>query len=249
MEELEADEVDDIIEMKIEDSLEQAVNKAIDGCVDVLGLERPSKEKIDEALEVATGYAPKMKKADSKKDGATTPRYFGLLPEVDLNDFLAPFMSDAKGGNWLWEHLVAHERVAARPHVTIVHKNSLPAEGELWERCMGLHRMQSPPLFKFKLGHVLWNTRVMVMTVDNIEVDDTVAGDNSGQEGHEFVSKLPHDVRERLHITVGTKDAKIPPVEGMHLVQEWKKGGQTDGISSIALNSAVAVGRIKGLFS
>lgn len=250
IEELEHDEVDDIVEMDIEDTLEQAVSKAIDGCVAVLGLERPRQEKIEEALQVATGYAPKTKKAaDAKKDGKGTPRYFGLLPEVDLKELLAPFMSAAEDGSWLWEHLVAQERVTGRPHVTIVHKNSLPAEGELWERCTGLHRMQSPPLFKFKLGHVVWNKRVMAVTVDDIEVDSTITSEDPSQEGHEFVSKLPHDVRDRLHITVGTKDSKILPVEGMHLVQEWKRGLNADDINSIALNDAVAVGRIKGLFS
>ena len=54
-EELEEDEVDEIVEMAVEDSLEEQLEKAIEGCVQVLGMERPSKEEV-EALEAVREY-------------------------------------------------------------------------------------------------------------------------------------------------------------------------------------------------
>jgi len=245
MEELGDNEVDVSVEMSVEDTLEQAVNKAIDGCVKVLGVERPNKEKVDEALRVAMGYAPKTKKADDKKDIKATPRYFGLLPEVNLLDILGPTLSTQAGGDSFWEHLIAKNRVTKRPHVTIVHKNSLPAESDLWERCMGLHRMQAPPLFQLSLGHILWNKRVMAITVDDIDLAAMI----SANAGGEFISKLPPEVKNRLHITVGTKEADVKPVEAKDLVQDWRMGIRKDDVSSIGLEGVVVTGRIKGLFN
>jgi tRNA ligase len=245
MEELEDVEVDVSVEMSVLDTLEQAVNKAIDGCVNVLGVERPNKEKVDEALQVAMGYAPKTKRADDTKGTKATPRYFGLLPEVNLVDVLGPKFSAQDGDNAFWEFLIAKNRVTKRPHVTIVHRNSLPAESGLWERCMGFDRMQEPPLFKFALGHIIWNTRVMAVTVDNIELA-TTAGANSGRE---FLSNLPQNLKDRLHITVGTKEAGVPPVEAKDLVENWRMGVKKDNVRSIDLGGVVAMGRVKGLFN
>lgn len=244
-EELEDDEVDSIVEMSIEDTLEQAVNKAVDGCVEILSLERPTKAKVDDAIQVALEYVPTTK-ADDKKASKSTPRYFGLLPELDLIKVLGPQIS-AQGDHAFWDDLVARKAVTKRPHVTIEHIKSLTAERELWDRCMGLHRMQYPPLFKFKLGHVLWNSRIMAVTVDDIELANGVDADQS-HEGSEFISKLPHDVRNRLHITVGTKE-NVPPFEAMTLVDAWRKGpAAMDDVGCVRLDDVDGVGRVKGLF-
>ena len=55
VEELEEDEVDEIVEIGVEDSLEELLEKDIEGCVQVLGMERPSKEEV-EALEAVREY-------------------------------------------------------------------------------------------------------------------------------------------------------------------------------------------------
>lgn len=247
MEELEDGEVDEVIEMGVEDTLETSVNKAIDGCVRLLDVPRPSQDAIEEALRTAQGYEPKTKAAagGGKKKKDTSPRYFGLLPEVNLKDVIGPSLS-AAGDIHFWESLVSRDRVTSRPHVTITHRNSLPAENELWERCMNLHRMASPPIFKFKLGHVVWNERVMALTVEQMEPE--TSRDDSGQEAQQFTSLLPADIKNRLHVTVGTKDGSIPAVEAKDLVEEWRKGVNMDGVRSIELKDVSATGRVKGLF-
>ena len=68
-----------------------------------------------------------------------------------------------------------------------------------------------------------------------------------GQEGSAFLSQLDPDLRERLHITIGTKDASVPPVEAGALVEAFKKGEK--GMESVPLEGVYVKGRIKGLFS
>jgi tRNA ligase len=248
-EELAESEVDASIEMELEEPLDKALQRAVEGCVKVLGLPMPSEEKVKEALDVANGYVPKVKKTGDTRKKDVTARYFGLLPEIDLDEVLGKRLllgnDVSKESKDFWTHLKTKSRVPARPHVTIVHKNSLPAEVHLWDRCLDLHKMQVPPLFKFRLGNVVWNDRVMAATVDELELD---SDEDSGGKGHEFVSTLPHDVRERLHITVGTRDTSVPAVEAKGLVEKWRAGDLTGNVQSIKLEGVAVKGRIKGMF-
>ena len=57
VEELKEDEVDEIVGVGVEDSLEEQLEKAFKGCVRIPGVEKLSKNKVKEALEVATKKA------------------------------------------------------------------------------------------------------------------------------------------------------------------------------------------------
>ncbi|KAF8799416.1 hypothetical protein BYT27DRAFT_7263948 [Phlegmacium glaucopus] len=249
--ELTLSEVDNVIEMELGESLEDAVRRAVQGCVSVLGLEMPSDEKIQEALDVVKGYAPAVKKPDHPKDKKKLDtRYYGLLPEVDLEELLDPILANENTD--FWTKLKADNRVTKRPHVTIVHRNSINQERELWDRCAALHEMKTTSLFKGRLSNVVWDGRVMAITVEDFDLEGSSSGgsDDEVQEGHEFVSKLPYDVRERLHITVGTKSEKVPAVEAKAMVQEWRKNGNAENnIQSIKLDDLIVYGRIKGLMN
>ncbi|SJK97856.1 uncharacterized protein ARMOST_01111 [Armillaria ostoyae] len=246
--ELSESEVDACINMELEDTMEQAVARAVEGCVRILGLEQPSQENIDEGLQVALGYEPKLnksgtKKAEDKKQPKSTPiRYFGLVVEVSLSEALESKLSD----DAFCTQLKAGGRVAKRPHVTIVHQKALPVETALWERCMALHQLGVPPTFELKLGSVIWNDRIMAVSVDELKVVDEGDG---GQKGTEFLEQLAEDIKGRLHITVGTRDDKVPPVEAKDLVQDWRKGISTAEVKSVVLEGVVARGRIKGLIA
>ncbi|KAK0460932.1 RNA ligase [Desarmillaria tabescens] len=233
--ELSESEVDACINMEIEDTMEQAVARAVEGCVKVLGLEQPSQEKIDEGLQVALGYEPKSTKSGPKKveEKKQPPiRYFGLVVEVNLPEALESKLPD----DGFWTQLKDGGRVAKRPHVTIVHQKSLPAETALWERCMALHQLGVPPTFELKLGNVVWNERIMAVSVDDLKV---VNEGDGGQKGTEFLEQLAEDVKGRLHITVGTRDDKVPPVEAKDL------GSSTPEVKSVVLEGVMVRGRIK----
>jgi tRNA ligase len=250
--ELTPSEVDNVVEMELGESMEDSVKRAVEGCVNVMGLEMPSDEKIQEALDVVRGYTPAVKKPDDVKEKKKKldARYYGLLPEVDLEELLdRTFADESQESRDFWTKLKTDCRVTKWPHVTVVHRNSIETERELWDRCTALQEMTNttPPLFKAKLSNVVWNGRVMAITMEDFDIDDSSRG-GEGQEGQEFVSKLSYDVRQRLHITVGTKDGRIQPVEAKTMVEQWRKNPKKmDTIKSIKLDNFIVYGRIKGL--
>ena len=256
-------EADETIEMDISEDLEQTLARAIDGVVRMLGLPRPDMERVGVALAKARAYKPTLTGTKQVKQAAAKthpkPRYFALLPEVDLVDALdAQISRHHERGMPLrdfWEALKApqgaHGRITRTPHVTIVHskeqqqQDRAPESVALWERCAALHALAAPPIFRARLGHVVANERIMAATVEDLCVDDPE--EDAGQEGAAFVSQLAHELRERLHITIGTKDSSVPAIEAGALVQSFKKGEK--GMESVPLEGVYVKGRIKGLVS
>ncbi|KAJ7104359.1 RNA ligase [Mycena belliarum] len=247
-------EVDTVVEMALEEGLEGAVRRAVDACVRVLGLAPPPEARVSEALERARGYEPRVKQPDvpagKAAKGKAAPRYFALLPEVALEKLLEPVLADVA----FWGALKGAGRVAARPHVTLVHKHALEEDAavsaeaaaarDLWARCTTLSESKRQPLFHFTLGHVVWNERIMAVTVDALKVVEEA---EVAKAAVEFTTTLPEETRARLHITVGTRDANVPPVEAKSLVQAWRKAGDVGGVHSLALGGVETFGRVKGL--
>lgn len=248
-EELLDNEVDESIEMDVEESLEDALARAVDGCVRILGLPKPSVEKMGEALQVARGYAPTAKRKtlqEKTKDKSKPPRYYALMPEIDLERVLEKHFKNVDApsdGRDFYHQLAANKRIADRPHITIVHEKGLPADQVLWDRCQALFAHASPPAFSFKLGHIVWNGRVMAVTVSDLAVSSNV--EDQDAKGVEFVVQLPEALRKRLHITVGTRSKDVNPVEARDLVADWNNG--VKGVKSLPLKDIWANGRVKGL--
>jgi tRNA ligase len=261
-EDLAESEVDAIVDMDLEDDLEASVRRAVEGCISVIGLEKPEEGKIQEALDVVKGYVPAKKKRDDVRERKDIrPRYYGLLAEVELVEVLQQRLgllgSDtsqvAVPAIQSLGKLIDAGRVSKRPHVTIVHQNSLPGEVALWDRCMKLHDLNKPPLFKGKLGHLVWDERVMAVTVEGLEVVDDESEDGGKDRkgnrlGREFLDSLSEEVRDRLHITVGTQSQGIPAVEAKTLVERFRMG-KLNGCGVLELDGTVVHGRIKGLMS
>ncbi|KLO10607.1 RNA ligase [Schizopora paradoxa] len=247
-EELGEDEVDDIVDMDIEDDFEHNLDRAIDACVRILGLPKPSAEKIGQAMAAARGYAPTEKK-EIESSKSKPPRYYALLPEVNMTELVNDRLSKGDApeeAKKFWKALTDSKRVTAVPHITLVHNKSLPQEQALWDRCKEMFLSPSPPSFGFRITHVLLNDRVMSLVVDDLRAAPNPDGETEGAE--QFVSILDGKIKSGLHITVGTKNANIPPIEGRTLVENWKKG-DAKGIAALALNNVKAQGRVKGLMS
>ncbi|KIY68086.1 hypothetical protein CYLTODRAFT_436728 [Cylindrobasidium torrendii FP15055 ss-10] len=248
--ELAQSEVDACVDMEIDETMEQSIRRAVEGCVQVLGLEMPSEEKIASGIEKATGYAPKTtgkgkgKTAEpAKKKAAKPPRYFGLVPEMNaLQAFEGPMSGEA-----FWEKLKEGKRVKVTTHATVVHSKGLPEAQALWDRCMALHTAPLPPLFQIKLKNMVWNDRIMAATVDNMTV--VADGRDTEQKGAEFVKELPQEAWERLHITIATLTDSVNPFEAKTLVENFRKGKAGPEVKSKALGDVVVEGRITGLFS
>ena len=211
------------------------------------GSQAAGRDKAEKAEQAQS--SKKAKKANSP------PRYYGILAEVDLEAVVGPAIADAVAAGdlptearGLWDGLVREKRVQTRPHVTVVHSKELPAQNELWERCHALDALPHPPLFSFRLGHVVWSERIMAATVVDLAVAaDGDAGDVE-KEAVQFVRHLPDEVRRRLHITVGTRDKGVPPVEAKDLVIEWKRDAKAHpGVWAVPLKDVCVKGRVKGL--
>ncbi|KAF7790591.1 hypothetical protein EIP86_001547 [Pleurotus ostreatoroseus] len=246
-EELNEDEVDVSVDMNVEEPLEDALARAVDACVRILGVSRPSVEQMGAALAAARAYEPKTTDGGKAKPKVTAPRYYALLPELDLEENLDQRFAEADApakGVAFYKDLKSKKRVTDRPHITLVHEKGLPADQALWDRCKSIFNLPTPPVFGLKLGHVVWNDRVMALTVTDLSVSSD--SENPDAKGVEFVVQLPAELKERLHVTVGTGDASILPVEAKDLVAHWKKG--EPGIWSCPLKDTWVTGRIKGLY-
>jgi len=253
-EELEEHEVDEVVEMDINEDLEHALDRAVDGCVRILGLEKPDQEKVGLALAAARGYEPTKKKEEKKekeKKGrkGRSPRYYGFVPEVDLLELLNPVFSapgdaDAADGKRFFTNLKKNRRITKQPHITIVHSKALDEEWAqpLWDRCSELYLSSTPTTFQFTLGSVVWNDLVMAVTVDEV-----VPASGDDEAGKSFVDQLPQEVSKKLHITVGTASEDIPAVEARTLVGDWRNGKDTRLVQ--LSNIPTTKGRIRGLSS
>jgi tRNA ligase len=232
--------------MDLTEDLEHSLARAIDGVVRVLGLPRPNVERVGAALAKARGYKAPPTDVKQVAKARPPPRYFAILAKIDLVDALESQISHAEGPlRDFWDMLKTNRRIATDPHVTIVHSKRLSESPSLWERCAALYALPTPPLFRARLGHVVANERIMAATVEDLAVDNPE--EDEGQVGSTFVSQLDPEVRQRLHITIGTKDSSVPPVEAIALVGSFKRGEK--GVDGIPLEGVFVKGRVKGLFS
>ncbi|KIJ51876.1 hypothetical protein M422DRAFT_26561 [Sphaerobolus stellatus SS14] len=249
-EDLSEKEVDDVIEMDIQEGIEENLARAVEGIVRILGLERPSEEKIKEALTIARNYAytpeEEKKSVGKKKEKEFQPRYFGLIPEIDLKATVEAKMAELEPthpARAFWEHIKRNNRITSRPHITIVHIKSLPQEQETWDKSMVLHKSATPPTFSFKLDHIVCNDRIMAIAID--ELAPIIKEDADDNDGVEFMDTLSDGVKRRLHITVGTASKEVNPVEAKTMVEEWRQGAKMNAVPM----GQKSQGRVKGLLS
>lgn len=246
-EKIDDNEVDEVVEMDIEDDFEHNLARAIDACVRILGLPKPTQERVGQAMAAARGYTPTTKKEDeAPKGNLKGPRYYALAPELSITELVNDRLSKGHSppeAKRFWEALKTAKRVTAVPHITLVHNKSLPQEQALWDRCSDLFLSPNPPSFSFRITHLLLNQRVMSLVVDDLRATSTPGGDAGAQK---FVSLLEGRVKGGLHITVGTQNASIPPIEGKTLVEAWKRGN-ANGVIVLPLDDVSATGRVKGL--
>ncbi|THH27521.1 hypothetical protein EUX98_g6660 [Antrodiella citrinella] len=253
-EELTADEVDVTVEMDVQEDLDSSLKRAVDACVDILGVERPDAEKMGEAMAIIRGYEPSTKKRDlpAPRQKAAVPRYYALLPQIDHHQLVSKLVAGGHvpaNGGALWDGLVKNNRLGeTTPHVTIVHSKNLEgANKQMWDLCREL-----PPraLFSFRLDRLLWDDRVMAVTVSDLAVSADDGASPTSKERTQainFVATLPDELRKHMHLTVGTREKEILPFEARLLVGRWRSG-QRQGIGEVALKDVWVTGGVKGLF-
>ena len=91
----------------------------------------------------------------------------------------------------------------------------------------------------------------MACTVVDVAASTDEEDEDALKAAVDLVVGLPAEVRERLHVTVGTRSQDVPPVEARELVVEWKKreGRDVPGVWAVPLDNVWVKGRVKGLNS
>lgn len=257
-----------VIKMGLEKTVEENLKLTIEGLKVPLGLEVPSNEKIREAMESISGYKPAViKEAQGRK--TVEPRYYGLSLEVDLEAIVQQIISaagnasreDAASAQTFLDELVSVARVINRPHITIVHEKTVAAEKEmgeegpqtrLWNTCASFKELPSPPRFNFDLVALLWDDRVMTLVVDNVQPHDRAGGSDTDTRANEVETVLCSELKDVLHVTVGTKNEDIPPYEARALVESWRRrkdgGGGEGRVKELdVLGMAAQSGRVLGM--
>lgn len=246
---LSSEEVNTVVDMDVTDDIEAAVRRAVRACVDVLKLPPPSEKKIAAALAAIEAYAPTTTRPAKATPKPKSARFYGLVPESNIRALLdarlaKPDVPPPMAA--LWGAIKAAKRCTDAPHITVVHRNSIAAERALWDRCAAVAALTKPPAFSARFTHVLCTKDVMALVVDGLTEAAPAGG--GGQAGAEFVTHLPHDVRSRLHVTVGTRTAAVKAVEAKALVERWREHGAQAGTFVVALNPPVKItAALKGL--
>jgi tRNA ligase len=249
-EEVETDEADDVIDMEYDETLEQAVRRALVGLCPILELDMPEEDKIVEACGVARAYT--VKRLGKKAAAPKPPRYFAFVPKIDLEQFLDEKMRGKdvpESGTRLWTLLVEGHRLPDNPHVTLIHTKEKHEAEKLWELCTALRKTmpESEATFQATFEHVVWNENVMALAVTKLEMRVEAEGEH-GEVGRALIENIADNIKGRLHLTVGTREDGINAFEAAGLVGGWRRG-EGNGAQSISLGKCVIEGRIMGRYN
>lgn len=252
----------EVIEMRLEWDQKETLVKTLDRLVERLGIEKPSEEKIEEALQFARDYTPTIKKEISaaKLAKALAPRYYGIAVEQDLPSLLNPYFLDnslkIKGLNIaLYSHLHLAKRIELNPHITLVHEVELTNPDKifaakkqiLWDHYASLISNAATEgseslVVDIELGpRIFWDKRVMSIEVSKItsasqpkslavvEGGEAVVQEKEVAGMKKDVGAIPYleEGKGSAHITVGTIETSIRPVEGKLIVKAWEDGKKT----------------------
>ncbi|KAJ7633715.1 hypothetical protein B0H17DRAFT_511689 [Mycena rosella] len=195
------------VQMNFNEDRETAVRRAVNACVSLLGLPAPSPAALEAVV---------------------APQYKMLLtPQVALDVLLASALDGVYLPSWASPNPV-------QLRLGVVRDPPSPQDGrarfrftfgtvaltgpeQIWTPCAALEA--TPPralLLRFTLGYVLWNERVMLATVDCLEVVDE--GSKSGQQ---VVARLLNTARSPAYIVLASRDADMDDREVKRLVLAW----------------------------
>ena len=174
--------------------------------------------------EVESAMAPQWRSGPRAPQAPPKPEYYCVkLPTDQVNEILnAAFPKPTEGIANMYHDLKAAGRVQHSFHVTLIHRLSLKDSNkekarkaeELWQDLSSLHKekvtaaSQSSPTFdpvmgtcRVKLEAIVWDGRVMCIAAKLLD-------------GFETINAV-------AHVTIGTADRTIPPVESNRLLKGW----------------------------
>lgn len=267
-------QIHETIEMRIDWDFEQSLRHAVNELVrigDVPGVHTPSDDEYRAAMAKVEAYKPsiikemKIEVIDSNAKGGGSrkgARYYGIAVEVDLaavvSDFLDTAFDLSPDDKLFFQRLLNTKQIEPKPHVTLVHEKELELAEDrsntaaserakaLWEKCQKLSNGlgDANVTANVTLGPLLvWDGRAASIQVSSVEY----SGTNVNQQD------LPdNDDKHLYHITIGTLNKEIRPIEGRWLLESVQQGQQTSRsgqpISQRNIEMRKASGRIRPMF-
>ncbi|CAH7682142.1 RNA ligase-domain-containing protein [Phakopsora pachyrhizi] len=244
----------------VETNLKIMIDRLLKICPEEFNDIKLDEKSIKNCVVEALNYKVELKKemkVDNKKKMVRF-RYFAVQPELDLRSKINQiFSSIAKDGTVmnldLLNQLNSLNRFTFVPHITLLHTNQveessgdeLKKSWQFYEQVVsnsGKSYGDRESLIRLEFGpNLVWNQRVMVVEARVVD----------GTEGEQIRRALG----KPLHMTIGTIDESIRPIEGKLLLENFlckKKEGnekfdlKENDIHQICIEKFYCFGSIKG---
>jgi tRNA ligase len=258
-----------LITVNIPDPISVTFRTIVESLCQTLDIPLPRDEKIEQALKDAEAYKVTTPyRAPAVKIGKKV-RYFGVAPEIDLKSTVLSIF-DTRSDNEaqsMFENMQKDSRVTTKPHITLVHENSVASEKEaageaeaeatgpvqgLWGTCRGLAESTLSPIYEFDMPYLVWDGRVMALMVDNLHPRTITPGPTDKKDGEAGTAKAPEliisdELSVFLHVTVGTKSEATNAFEARALVKAARQAIASGTKESSTDEIAEGGGRVKWL--
>ncbi|RDW25667.1 RNA ligase-domain-containing protein [Yarrowia lipolytica] len=187
----------------------------------------PSREEYEAAFAAALNYAPTV--SNLKKPQKLKPQYVAVAV-CGVNEVLS------KLGSPFLAQLTRDGRVQEEFHVTLAHvaekknNNYHKLLSEYVAKLLPHLESGVNPIEKVKFQiHVpraIWNGRVFALEVDSVQ----------GPQDETLLASIDHTSLDKfLHVTIGTAEEAIRPMESGPMVQKWVEG-EREGMEAVDLD-------------
>lgn len=196
----------------------------------------------------------------AKPKKAPRMEYFSVRLDTNrINSILDSLFNDKDANTArMYKQLKQTRRVQNEFHVTLIHRASAPQNQEYWDKLSKLHdasqKTNANGAWEPELGQcdvlierVVWDDRIMCFVV-RLNGSSTLQIDSAA--GTTTEELLFSTVNPTAHVTVGTADQSIKPMESNALLQRWLNGGSggDTGIGEISVRgNQVIKGSVRGV--
>ncbi|KAG5354708.1 tRNA ligase [Yarrowia sp. B02] len=188
----------------------------------------PSRAEYEKAFAAALNYTPTV--SNLRKPQKLKPQYVAVAVqgvEALLEGLASPFLSQLqKDGRVQKEFHVTLAHVAEKK-MNNYHKLLSDYVAKLQPNLeTGVNSIEQVK-FQIHANRAIWNGRVFALEVDRVQ----------GPEDEALLTSIDHSSLDKfLHVTIGTAEEEIRPMESGPMVQKWVEG-EREGIEAIDLDA------------
>ncbi|KAG5361673.1 tRNA ligase 1 [Yarrowia sp. C11] len=187
----------------------------------------PSQKEYDDAFSAALGYTPTLN--NLRKAQKLKPQYVAVsvngVNEV-LSTVDSPFLAQLKRDGRIQEEFHVTLAHVAEKKKNNYHKLLSDYVATLQPNLnAGVNAIENVK-FQIHVPRAIWNGRVLALEVDRVQ----------GPQDQALLSSIDHTSLDKyLHITIGTAEETIRPMESGPMVQKWLEG-EREGMEAVDLD-------------